>query len=340
MSRRSDRIVHLELHTGDLPAACDFYTRLCGWSQERIEAGRASYLALDVGRVGGGAVECATPRPLWLPYVAVPSVERATERSLALGASLLLAPWPGARVRQQGHAFRFWCRSLCRIFGLRVRPSGTPPKPPFFLVANHLSYADILVLGTELPCVFVAKAEIDGWPLFGALCRSVNTIFIDRRAKRELPRILARIETTLAAGQGVVIFPEGTSSAGHDVMPFRSALLDLPARLGYAVHWASISYRVPAGELPAHLSVGWWGDMPLAPHLAEFLALSWVEAPLAFGAQPFEDDDRKRLAERLRAAVREEFVPLVAGEEIARLEALRESDPAALPPLLRRGRPG
>jgi 1-acyl-sn-glycerol-3-phosphate acyltransferase len=255
----------------------------------------------------------------------------------ALSASIVLAPWPSLCVRQQGRAFRFWCRSLCRIFGVRVRASGTPPKPPFFLVANHLSYADILVLGTELPCVFVAKAEIDGWPLFGALCRSVNTIFIDRRAKRELPRILARIETTLAAGQGVVIFPEGTSSAGHEVTPFRSSLLDLPARLGYAVHWAAISYRVPPESTPAHLSVGWWGEMPLGPHLQEFLALPWIEAPLVFGERACADEDRKRLAERLREAVVERFEPLVSREEVARLEALRVSDPASLPPLLRAG---
>jgi 1-acyl-sn-glycerol-3-phosphate acyltransferase len=256
----------------------------------------------------------------------------------AAGASIVLAPWPRARVRQQGHAFRFWCRSLCRIFGLRVRATGRPPEPPFFLVANHLSYADILVLGTELRCVFVAKAEIDGWPLFGALCRSVNTIFIDRKSKRDLPAILERIETTLAAGQGVVIFPEGTSSAGHDVLPFRSSLLDLPARMGHAVHWAAISYRVPEGATPAHLSVGWWGEMPLAPHLREFLALPWIEAPLVFGEAPCRDDDRKRLADRLRAAIVERFEPVVPLEEIARLETLRASDPAALPPLLRAGR--
>ncbi|MCM2269421.1 MAG: 1-acyl-sn-glycerol-3-phosphate acyltransferase [Thermoanaerobaculia bacterium] len=257
----------------------------------------------------------------------------------AATASIALAPWPGARVRQQGHAFRFWCRALCRIFGVRVRAAGTPPRPPFFLVANHLSYVDILVLGTELRCVFVAKAEIDDWPLFGALCRSVNTIFIDRQAKRDLPAILARIETTLGAGQGVVIFPEGTSSAGHEVPPFRSALLDLPARMGHAVHWATISYRVPAGATPPHLSVAWWGDMPLVPHLREFLALPWIEAPLVFGAEPCRDDDRKRLAERLRAAVAAGFEPIVTREEVARLEALRVSDPAALPPPLGAGRP-
>jgi len=277
----------------------------------------------------------ATLRVLRRILFAVPVT--ATAYGWALAASFLLAPWPRAKVRQQGHAFRFWCRGLCRVFGVRVRVSGRPPSPPFFLVSNHLSYVDILVLGTELPCVFVAKAEIDDWPIFGALCRSVNTIFIDRRAKRDLPRILAVIETTLSAGQGVVIFPEGTSSAGCEVMAFRSSLLDLPARLGYAVHWAALTYRVPPGSPPPHLCVTWWADMPLGPHLRELLRLPWIEAPLLFGETPYAEADRKRLAERLRAAVEEGFEPVVAREEVDRLMALRETDPDALPAVLAAG---
>jgi 1-acyl-sn-glycerol-3-phosphate acyltransferase len=256
----------------------------------------------------------------------------------ALTASFVLRPWPGPRVRQQGAAYRFWCRALCRIFGVRVRSSGRPPGPPFFLVSNHLSYVDILVLGTELPCVFVAKAEIDRWPLFGALCRSVNTIFIDRRAKRELPKVIAEIEGMLAAGQGVVIFPEGTSSAGCEVMPFRSPLLELPAKMGYPVHQATLAYRVPEGEVPVHLSVTWWGEMPLGAHLREFLRLPRVEASLRFGTGAIADEDRKRLADRLWQAVAERFEPMVERDEIERLLALRESDAAAVPAVLRRGR--
>jgi 1-acyl-sn-glycerol-3-phosphate acyltransferase len=252
----------------------------------------------------------------------------------ASSASLLLRPWPRARVRQQGRAFRFWSRGLCAVLGVRVRVEGRAPEPPFFLVSNHLSYLDILVLGTELRGVFVAKAEIDRWPLFGALCRSVNTIFIDRRAKRELHRILAEIERTLGAGQGVLIFPEGTSSAGHDVLPFRSPLLDLPARLGYAVHWAALGYRVPEGSPPAHLAVSWWADMPLGPHLRELLRLPWIEATLRLGGEPVAAADRKHLAERLHAEVRARFEPLVEVAEVERLLALRESDPGALPPVL------
>ncbi len=88
--------VHLELHSGDLPSARDFYADLCGWRPELITAPNGPYLALDTGGgVDGGIVECATRRPLWLPYVEVPDVTVATERARSLGASVLLSPREG-----------------------------------------------------------------------------------------------------------------------------------------------------------------------------------------------------------------------------------------------------
>lgn len=92
----SQRVVHLELHTGDLRRARDFYAEVCGWRPERIEAGCGSYLALELGGdLGGGMVECETERPLWLPYVEVAGIAAATDRARANGASVLLAPREG-----------------------------------------------------------------------------------------------------------------------------------------------------------------------------------------------------------------------------------------------------
>jgi predicted enzyme related to lactoylglutathione lyase len=84
-------VVHLELLTGDLAGAGDLYSELCGWRSERVDVGGGSYVALDLGsRLGGGLVECATERSLWLPYVEVPDVGVATERARALGAAVTL----------------------------------------------------------------------------------------------------------------------------------------------------------------------------------------------------------------------------------------------------------
>jgi hypothetical protein len=94
---RPNQVVHLELHTGDLPRACAFYAGLCGWRPERIEAGGGSYWALEMGGgpAGGGVVECATPHPLWLPYVEVRDLVETTERARYLGARVLLEPREG-----------------------------------------------------------------------------------------------------------------------------------------------------------------------------------------------------------------------------------------------------
>jgi predicted enzyme related to lactoylglutathione lyase len=90
-------VIHLELHTGDLRGAVDFYARLCGWQPERVHAGSGSYMALGMGdRVGGGVVECADGHSLWLPYVKVGDIGETTEQALDLGGNVLLEPREGA----------------------------------------------------------------------------------------------------------------------------------------------------------------------------------------------------------------------------------------------------
>ncbi len=112
---QANPVVHLELHTGDLPAACSFYAELCGWRPERITAGGGSYLALEMGDgPGGGVVECGTAQSLWLPYVAVPEVDAATERARGLGANVLLEPregpagWRSVVAAPGGGELAFW----------------------------------------------------------------------------------------------------------------------------------------------------------------------------------------------------------------------------------------
>jgi hypothetical protein len=93
---RAAPLVHLELHTGDLAGARDFYAGLCGWRAEQIHTGHGQYLAMEWGGgVGGGIVECAVEQPLWLPYLQVPEIVAATTRARALGASVLLGPREG-----------------------------------------------------------------------------------------------------------------------------------------------------------------------------------------------------------------------------------------------------
>jgi predicted enzyme related to lactoylglutathione lyase len=111
-----NRLVHLELHTSDQSRALAFYAALCGWRPEQVHAGASSYTALELGGgdVGGGVVECGSHRSLWLPYVAVDDVGRATERARALGASVLLEPregpagWRSVVSEPAGAEVAFW----------------------------------------------------------------------------------------------------------------------------------------------------------------------------------------------------------------------------------------
>jgi predicted enzyme related to lactoylglutathione lyase len=96
MRHHPNPVVHLELHTGDMPRAMAFYAYLCGWRPERIDTGSGTYWALDMGNgKGGGIVECGTAKPLWLPYVEVDDIAAITERARRLGASVLVEPREG-----------------------------------------------------------------------------------------------------------------------------------------------------------------------------------------------------------------------------------------------------
>jgi len=108
-------VVHLELHTGDLRGARDLYAELCGWRADQIRTPWGSYLALEMGGApGGGIVECGADRPVWLPYVAVPCVDVATDHASRLGATVLLPPsegpagWRSVVTTPQGGEIAFW----------------------------------------------------------------------------------------------------------------------------------------------------------------------------------------------------------------------------------------
>jgi predicted enzyme related to lactoylglutathione lyase len=114
MTRRSRPVVHLELHTGDLSSARGFYGALCGWREERVDTTSGSYLALELGGVGGGMVECPTERSIWLPYVEVGEIRRATDEARGLGAAVLFEPregpagWRSVVATPAGGELAFW----------------------------------------------------------------------------------------------------------------------------------------------------------------------------------------------------------------------------------------
>ena len=220
-----------------------------------------------------------------------------------IAGRLALARRPRRRLAWSQWVFRRWSRTMARVLGMRIETAGAPPAPPFLLVANHLSYVDILLLGATAGGAFVAKREIARWPAIGHLCRLVGTVFVDREAKRDLVRTSGEMDAALAAGIGVVLFPEGgIVGGGGELAPFRPPLLQGAVATGRAVHWAVLDYDTPPGAPPAGDAVV-WASGRLLPHALRLLALPGFRGRVVFGPTPVHEPDRKRLAERLHAAM-------------------------------------
>lgn len=234
---------------------------------------------------------------------------------LWLGARALTVRSGRRRLRARCFVVRNWARCVARLISMRVITTGRPPQAPYFLVANHLSYVDILVLATELDSgVFIARDDLANWPAVGRLARTIGTIFVDRSSFLDIPRVIRLIEAALDEGSGVILFPEGTSTRGDSVLAFNPSLLEPAARMNIPVSYVAISYQTPPGETPAYLSICWWGDMTFIPHLLGVLKLKRSEAYLTFGDQPISDPNRKILARKLHAAVVERFTPVIDAE--------------------------
>jgi 1-acyl-sn-glycerol-3-phosphate acyltransferase len=206
--------------------------------------------------------------------------------------------------------FRAWGRGAARILGMRIEVKGQAPEAPFLLVSNHLSYVDVAVLASQVGGVFVARGDAARWPVAGAMCRASDTIFVDRERRADVAQALRQMETALGRGQGVVLFPEGTSSAGATVLPFRPSLLAAAARNRLPVSFASLTYVGPAGGPSARETVCWWGDMTLGDHLVQLFRLRGFTARVRFGRETLQESDRKVLAARLHAAVVAGFEPV------------------------------
>jgi 1-acyl-sn-glycerol-3-phosphate acyltransferase len=174
---------------------------------------------------------------------------------------------------------------------------------------------DIILLYTRLDGVFIAKRDMRRWPLLGPLAHRMGTIWVNREVRRDAVRVLDEIDEAVARGDGVILFAEGTTSAGDGLLPMKPALFDWAAREQFPVHYATIGYRTPPGSPPAHLAVCWWGDMPFGGHLVDLCRLAKFEAVVEFGPAPIVAPTRGELARRVERAIADRFVPVVDKEQ-------------------------
>ena len=189
---------------------------------------------------------------------------------------------------------------ILRILGVTI-DSHAPEPPRGLVVSNHLGYLDVLVLASLWPTAFVAKSEVADWPVFGPLTRAAGTIFIRRRVAADLAKVGPAVGSVLAVGLPVVLFPEGTSTDGTGVLPFRpglfSAAIDTrqpvtPVWLGYSATGADPS-----------TAIAYWGDMTLVPHLVGLLGIERIVARVRVAPVLPAATCRKELALAAHAAI-------------------------------------
>ncbi|MBD3615713.1 MAG: 1-acyl-sn-glycerol-3-phosphate acyltransferase [Gracilimonas sp.] len=233
--------------------------------------------------------------------------------------SLIMASLIGAIIgvnyeKIRGYLLRFWGRCICKIIGIKLEVKGKIPNPPFLLVSNHLSYIDVFVLFSQLRCLFVAKSDVKTWPLMGFIIRTCGILFIDRNRKRDITRVNKLISKNINENQGIILFPEGTTSPGMEVLPFRTPLLEYPATEDLSVSYVAISYESKKKEQPAYESICWWDDASFFSHFMNVLKMKGFKAKLHFGETPVKENDRKLLAEKLHSAVKNNFKPVVTKE--------------------------
>ena len=207
--------------------------------------------------------------------------------------------------------FRRWSKGFARIAGMKIEIVGTPPRAPFFLVSNHLGYMDIPAYRAVCEGVFVAKGEIKSWFMAGKIVGNIGNIYVDRQNRRDIPRAGTKIIERLNGGEGVFIFPEGTSTKGEEVLPFNSSFLEFAAQINLPVSYASISYQTPPSEPPASAAVCWWDDRSFGEHLWQLFQLKGFTAIINFGGDEIVNHNRKELAAQLREKVQENFIPVV-----------------------------
>jgi 1-acyl-sn-glycerol-3-phosphate acyltransferase len=208
-------------------------------------------------------------------------------------------------------------RALCAVMRIHVRVVGEPVRDRAVLfISNHVSWADILVIGSIAPIAYVSKSEIANWPLVGTAAKAQRTVFVDRSRRQQTGDAISEIVERLASGTSVVLFAEGTSSDGNRVLPFRSALVgavkEAGARAahGILIQPMSICYTglngIPMGR-QHRPTVAWYGDLDFMPHIKAFIERGAIDAVVSYGDPVAADGsaDRKAMTKSLEGAVRQ-----------------------------------
>jgi 1-acyl-sn-glycerol-3-phosphate acyltransferase len=209
-------------------------------------------------------------------------------------------------------------RMVARIIGLKVVVVGTIASDrPMIILTNHVSWLDIVAIGSLTPLSFVAKSEVESWPLFGLLAKLQRSIFVDRNRRGDTSRTNSEIAERLEEGDPIVLFAESTTSDGNRILPFRSSLVgaareailsESPTR-HVCLQPLALAYNradgLPTGRM-GRARIGWYGDMEMVPHLVGILRGGPLDVTVSFGLPIAFDEgaDRKTLTRQAEDQVR------------------------------------
>jgi lyso-ornithine lipid O-acyltransferase len=248
-----------------------------------------------------------------------------------VGSLVFVAPVQACLRRRNSPAAqatqRRFCSLMCRILGIRIESHGVRPQAgPQLIAANHVSWTDIVALASVSPMTFLAKAEVEHWPLLGSLAKVQGTVFIRRGDRRQIASVNETLAGVLREGSTLAVFPEGTSTHGVLEPKFNPSHFQAAQLARASILPVAILYADEAGQA----DVGWYGDMTFLPHLWGLLKKKGVVCHISFGT-PIDvaGKDRKTLSEEAQEQVRvllNESLAKQAANKARRRETAR--DPA------------
>ena len=197
-----------------------------------------------------------------------------------------------------------WASRLVQLLGVELRVTGpVPVTGPLLLVANHISWLDIVVLHAAHHCRFVSKADVRGWPLVGTLATGAGTLYIQRESRRDALRVVHHMAKALQDGDILAVFPEGTTGDGLDLLPFHANLIQAAIAAQAPVQPVALRY-VDAATGANSQAMSYIGDETLVGSLWRTLSAQGVCAAVVFGTpQTASGRDRRGWAADLREAI-------------------------------------
>lgn len=225
----------------------------------------------------------------------------------ALGGLLtILLRFPRLSIEQRHAEVQAWAGRMLQVLGIGLEVRGQPPAHgPMLLVANHISWLDILVMHASRYCRFVSKSDVRHWPLLGRLATGAGTLYIERESRRDAMRVVHHMAESLQSGDVLAVFPEGTTSDGVDLLPFHANLIQAAIAAHAPAQPVALQF-IDAATGEFTLSPCYIGDDTLVASLWRTMTGPAITAVVTFGEpQQAEGRERRTWAADLRAAVQE-----------------------------------